>query len=183
MRWSPETGASRNGPKTDPSSVRVLGRRWRTAVGENRAPGRTQALSVLLAARRSAASPTGPLQVFSMVSPEPNTPRRFQWTNRRVPTLPPSCGFSSVGRRDERTVVALRTLLVARTELKEARYLRKRCGHHPQLRLLSGIGIGPIVEDGAGAGPTREYPLRAAFAMLAGSGTDPATAASHHSLC
>ena len=101
--------------------------------------GERQALSVLLAARRSAvnASTEAQLQVFSLViaAPEPIRVRsRGQKLAAMLNTAATLRVQSAWDVETTSTVVALRTLARrAHAMLKEARELQGDGGHHPQL--------------------------------------------------
>jgi transposase len=156
----PKRAARRNGAKSDPlDAIRAAREAMaRPRLGTPRTGGERQALSVLLAARRSAinASTEAQLQVFSLVIAAPE------------PTETTS------------TVVALRTLARrAHAMLKEARELQKAMvaiirGWRPDL--LEEFGVGPIVAATvlcAWSHPGRIH-SEAAFAMLAGVAPIPA---------
>ena len=184
----PKRAARRNGAKSDPlDAIRAAREAMaRPRLGTPRSGGERQALSVLLAARRSAinASTEAQQQVFSLViaAPEPirvTVPRpeaRRDAQHRRE-----RCGCTpSWDVETTSTVVALRTLARrAHAMLKEARELQKAIlaiirSWRPDL--LEEFGVGPIVAATvlcAWSHPGRIH-SEAAFAMLAGVAPIPA---------
>ena len=112
----------------------------RPRLGTPRSGGERQALSVLLAARRSAinASTEAQQQVFSLVIAAPE-PIRARFRGQKLAAmLNTAAGLrvrSSWDAETTSTVVALRTLARrAHAMLTEARELQKAMrGHHPQL--------------------------------------------------
>ena len=157
----------------------------RPRLGTPRTGGERQALSVLLAARRSAinASTEAQQQVFSLViaAPEPIRARfRGQKLAAMLNTAANLRVHSSWDIETTSTVVALRTLARrAHAMLKEARELQKAIvaiirSWRPDL--LEEFGVGPIVAATvlcAWSHPGRIH-SEAAFAMLAGVAPIPA---------
>ncbi len=157
----------------------------RPRLGSPRSGGERQALSVLLAARRSAinASTEAQLQVFSLViaAPEPIRARfRGQKLAAMLNTAAALRVHASWDIETTSTVMALRTLARrAHAMLKEARELQKAIvaiirSWRPDL--LEEFGVGPIVAATvlcAWSHPGRIH-SEAAFAMLAGVAPIPA---------
>ena len=152
----PKRAARRNGAKFDPlDAIRAAREAMaRPRVGSPRSGGERQALSVLLAARRSAvnASTDAQLQVFSLViaAPEPSRARfRGQKLAAMLNTAAKLRVHSAWDVETTSTVVALRTLARrAHTMLQEARELQKAIvaiirSWRPDL--LEEFGVGPIV--------------------------------------
>src|SRR3954467_7935665 len=129
----PKRAARRNGVKNDPlDAIRAAREAMaRPQLGTPRSRGERQALSVLLAARRSAvnASTEAQLQVFSLViaAPEPIRARfRGQKLAAMLHTATKLRVHSSWDVETTSTVVALRTLARrAHAMLKEARELQR----------------------------------------------------------
>ena len=183
----PTRAARRNGAKSDPlDAIRAAREAMaRPRLGTPRIGGERQALSVLLAARRSAvnASTDAQLQVFSLViaAPEPIRARfRGQKLAAMLNTAAKLRVQSSWDVETTSTVVALRTLARrAHAMLKEARELQKAMvaiirSWRPDL--LEEFGVGPIVAATvlcAWSHPGRIH-SEAAFAMLAGVAPIPA---------
>ena len=183
----PKRAARRNGAKSDPlDAIRAAREAMaRPRLGTPRSGGERQALSVLLAARRSAinASTEAQQQVFSLViaAPEPIRARfRGQKLAAMLNTAAKLRVQSSWDVETTSTVVALRTLARrAHAMLKEARELQKAIlaiirGWRPDL--LEEFGVGPIVAATvlcAWSHPGRIH-SEAAFAMLAGVAPIPA---------
>ena len=183
----PKRAARRNGAKSDPlDAIRAAREAMaRPRLGTPRSGGERQALSVLLAARRSAinASTEAQLQVFSLViaAPEPIRARfRGQKLAAMLNTAASLRVHSSWDMETTSTVVALRTLARrAHAMLKEARELQKAIvaiirSWRPDL--LEEFGVGPIVAATvlcAWSHPGRIH-SEAAFAMLAGVAPIPA---------
>ena len=183
----PKRAARRNGAKSDPlDAIRAAREAMaRPRLGTPRSGRERQALSVLLAARRSAvnASTEAQLQVFSLViaAPEPIRARfRGQKLAAMLTTAARLRVHSSWDIETTSTVVALRTLARrAHAMLKEARELEKALvaiirSWRPDL--LQEFGVGPIVAATvlcAWSHPGRIH-SEAAFAMLAGVAPIPA---------
>ena len=183
----PERAKRRHGAKSDPLDAIRAAREAlsRPRLGGPRSGGARQALSVLLAARRSAvdAGAVAQRQVFSLVIAAPEQVRaRFR--GQRVPAM-------------IRTAAALRihpswdietttTVIVLRSLARRAHALSEEAAEHEKaLRaivrswrpdLLEQLGIGPIVAATvlcAWSHPGRIH-SEAAFAMLAGVAPIPA---------
>jgi len=183
----PKRAARRNGAKSDPlDAIRAAREAMaRPQLGTPRSGGERQALSVLLAARRSAinASTEAQLQVFSLViaAPEPIRARfRGQKLAAMLNTAANLRVHSSWDVEPASTVVALRSLARrAHALLKEAREHQKAIvtiirGWRPEL--LEEFGVGPIVAATvlcAWSHPGRIH-SEAAFAMLGGVAPIPA---------
>ena len=183
----PKRAARRNGAKSDAlDAIRAAREAMaRPRLGTPRRGGERQALSVLLAARRSAinASTEAQQQVFSLViaAPEPIRARfRGQKLAAMLNTAANLRVHASWDVETASTVVALRTLARrAHAMLKQARELQKTMraiirSWRPDL--LEEFGIGPIVAATvlcAWSHPRRVH-SEAAFAMLAGVAPIPA---------
>lgn len=183
----PKRAARRNGAKSDQlDAIRAAREAMaRPRLGTPRSGGERQALSVLLAARRSAinASSEAQQQVFSLViaAPEPIRVRlRGQKLAAMLNTAASLRVHASWDVETTSTVVALRTLARrAHAMLKEARELQKQMvaiirSWRPDL--LQEFGVGPIVAATvlcAWSHPGRIH-SEAAFAMLAGVAPIPA---------
>ena len=183
----PKRAARRNGAKSDPLDAIRAAREamGRPGLGSPRSGGERQALSVLLAARRSAinASTDAQLQVFSLViaAPEPIRARfRGQKLAAMLNTAANLRVHSSWDTETTSTVVALRALARrVHALLKEARAHQRAIttiirSWRPDL--LEESGVGPIVAATvlcAWSHPGRVH-SEAAFAMLAGVAPIPA---------
>jgi transposase len=183
----PKRAARRNGAKSDPLDA-IRGAREAVArprLGTPRSGPERQALSVLLAARRSAiiASTEAQMQVFSLViaAPEPIRTRfRGQKLAAMLNTAANLRVHSSWDVETSSTVVALRSLARrAHAMLKEAREHQKAIAviiRDWRPDLLEEFGVGPIVAATvlcAWSHPGRIH-SEAAFAMLAGVAPIPA---------
>jgi transposase len=183
----PKRAARRNGAKSDPlDAIRAAREAMaRPRLGTPRTGGERQALSVLLAARRSAinASTEAQLQVFSLVIAAPE-PIRVRFRGQKLAAMLTTAAnlrvHASWDVETTSTVVALRTLARrAHAMLKEARELQKAMvaiirSWRPDL--LEEFGVGPIVAATvlcAWSHPGRVH-SEAAFAMLAGVAPIPA---------
>ena len=183
----PKRAARRNGAKSDPlDAIRAAREAMaRPRLGTPRRGGERQALSVLLAARRSAinASTEAQQQVFSLVIAAPE-PIRARFRGQKLAVMLNTAAslrvHSSWDVETTSTVVALRTLARrAHAMLKEARELQKAIlaiirSWRPDL--LEEFGVGPIVAATvlcAWSHPGRIH-SEAAFAMLAGVAPIPA---------
>ena len=129
----PKRAARRNGAKSDPlDAIRAAREAMaRPRLGTPRTGGDRQALSVLLAARRSAvnASTEAQLQVFSLVIAAPE-PIRVRFRGQKLAAMLNTAAnlrvHASWDTETTSTVVALRTLARrAHAMLKEARELQK----------------------------------------------------------
>ena len=177
----PERAKRRNGAKSDPLDAIRAAREAlsRTRLGTPRQGQDRQALSVLLAARRSAVNAAGVAQrqVFSLViaAPEPVRARfRGQKLNKMVATAAALRVHASWDLETTTTVTVLRNLA------RRAQALQAEAeGYEKQLKaiiktwrpdLLDQIGVGPIVAAVvlcAWSHPGRVH-SEAGFAMLAG---------------
>jgi len=183
----PKRAARRNGAKSDPlDAIRAAREAMaRPRLGTPRTGGERQALSVLLAARRSAinASTEAQQQVFSLVIAAPE-PIRVRFRGQKLAAMLNTAAnlrvHASWDTETTSTVVALRTLARrAHAMLKEARELQKAIvaiirSWRPDL--LEEFGVGPIVAATvlcAWSHPGRIH-SEAAFAMLAGVAPIPA---------
>jgi transposase len=183
----PKRAARHNGAKSDPlDAIRAAREAMaRPRLGTPRSGGERQALSVFLAARRSAvnASTEAQLQLFGLVVSAPE-PIRVRFRGQKLAAmLNTAAGLrvhASWDVETASTVVALRTLARrAHAMLKEARELQKAIqniirGWRPDL--LEQFGVGPIVAATvlcAWSHPGRVH-SEAAFAMLAGVAPIPA---------
>lgn len=183
----PKRAVRRNGAKSDPlDAIRAAREAMaRPRLGTPRSGGERQALSVLLAARRSAinASTEAQQQVFSLVIAAPE-PIRVRFRGQRLAAMLNTAAslrvHASWDTETASTVVALRTLARrAHAMLKEARELQKALlaiirGWRPDL--LEEFGVGPIVAATvlcAWSHPGRIH-SEAAFAMLASTAPIPA---------
>ena len=183
----PQRARRRNGAKSDPLDAIRAAREAlaRTRLGTPRSSGDRQALSVLLAARRSAVNAAGDAQrqVFSLVIAAPE-PIRERFRGQKLPAmLKTAAGLrvhSSWDLETTTTVITLRSLA------RRARALGQEAAEHETtiLRivrswrpdLLDQLGIGPIVAATvlcAWSHPGRIH-SEAAFAMLAGASPIPA---------
>lgn len=183
----PERAARRNGAKSDPlDAVRAAREALsRTRLGTPRSGGDRQALSVLLAARRSAinASTDAGRQVFSLVIAAPEQIRdRFR--RKKIPAMLRTAAKLRVHPAwDEETTT---TVAVLRSLARRALQLEEEAAEHEKeiLRivrawrpdLLAQRGVGPIVAATilcAWSHPGRVH-SEAGFAMLAGVAPIPA---------
>ncbi len=183
----PERAKRRNGAKSDPLDAIRAAREAlaRPRLGTPRAGGDRQALSVLLAARRSAVNAAGDAQrqVFSLVIAAPE-PIRERFRGQKLPAmLKTAAGLRIHASYDVETTTTLATL---RSLARRARTLSDEAADHEKaiLRivrswrpdLLEQLGVGPIVAATvlcAWSHPGRIH-SEAAFAMLAGVAPIPA---------
>ena len=183
----PERAKRRNGAKSDPLDAIRAAREAlaRTRLGTPRGGGDRQALSVLLAARRSAVNAAGDAQrqVFSLVIAAPE-PIRERFRGQKLPAmLRTAAGLrvhSSWDVETTTTVIALRSLA------RRARALGEEAAGHEKaiLRivrswrpdLLELLGVGPIVAATVLCAWSHSGRIHseAAFAMLAGVAPIPA---------
>ena len=184
----PKRAARRNGAKSDPlDAIRAAREAMaRPRLGNSRAAGgERQALSVLLAARRSAinASTEAQLQLFSLVIAAPE-PIRVRFRGQKLAAMLNTAASlrvqRRVGRRDDHHRGRAADLGSSRArDAEEARELQKAIlaiirGWRPDL--LEQFGVGPIVAATvlcAWSHPGRIH-SEAAFAMLAGVAPIPA---------
>lgn len=184
----PERAKRRNGAKSDPlDAVRAAREALsRTRLGTPRSAGDRQALSVLLAARRSAvnASTDAQRQVFSLIITAPQ-PIRDKFRGMKIPAmLRTATNLRLHHSWDAETTT---TVTVLRSLARRALTLASEARNHEtdilrivrQLRpdLLQEKGVGPITAAillCAWSHPGRIH-SEAAFAMLAGVAPIPAT--------
>jgi transposase len=183
----PERAKRRHGAKSDPLDAIRAAREAlaRPRLGTPRSSGDRQALSVLLAARRSAVNAAGDAQrqVFSLVIAAPE-PIRERFRGQRLPAMLKTAAALRVHPSwDLETTTTVTTL---RSLARRARALAQEAAEHEKtiLRivrswrpdLLDQLGIGPIVAATvlcAWSHPGRIH-SEAAFAMLAGVAPIPA---------
>jgi transposase len=183
----PQRARRRNGAKSDPLDAIRAAREAlaRTRLGTPRSGGDRQALSVLLAARRSAVNAAGDAQrqVFSLVIAAPE-PIRERFRGQKLPAmLKTAAGLRVHASWDLETTT---TVITLRSLARRARALAEEAAEHETtiLRivrswrpdLLDQLGIGPIVAATvlcAWSHPGRIH-SEAAFAMLAGAAPIPA---------
>ncbi|PFG40319.1 transposase [Georgenia soli] len=183
----PERARRRNGAKSDPLDAERAAREAmaRTRLGTPRAGGDRQALSVLLAARRSAveAATLAQRQLFSLVIAAPE-PIRARFRGKKIPAM---VATAAVLRLDPSwDTETTTTVTVLRSLARRARDLAAEAAEHEKAilalvrawrpDLLDQIGVGPIVAATvlcAWSHPGRVH-SEAAFAMLAGVAPIPA---------
>lgn len=183
----PVRATRRHGAKSDPLDAIRAAREAlsRPRIGTPRASGDRQALSVLLAARRSAvnASSTAQRQVFSLVIAAPE-PIRARFRDLKTPAM-----IDTAARLRTRTgddLETTTTIRVLRNLARRARLLTAEAAEHEKALativkswrpdILAQPGIGPIVAATvlcAWSHPGRIH-SEAAFAMLAGAAPIPA---------
>jgi transposase len=187
----PERARRRNGAKSDPlDAVRAareaLSReRLGTPRGGGDTAGERQALSVLLAARRSAVQAAGDAQrqLFSLVIAAPE-PVRARFRGQKVPAMLRTAAALRV--HPSWDLETLTTVTALRSLARRARALSQEAAEHHKAilaivrswrpDLLAQPGIGPIVAATvlcAWSHPGRVH-SEAAFAMLAGAAPIPA---------
>lgn len=184
----PERAQRRNGAKSDPlDAVRAAREALsRARLGTPRATGDRQALSVLLAARRSAveSGTDAQRQVFSLVIAAPE-PLRAKFRGQKLPAMLRTAAalraHASFDLETRTTVTVLRTLARRALALAEeaAEHERAILAIVRAMRpdLLAEQGVGPIVAATllcVWSHPGRIH-SEAAFAMLAGVAPIPAT--------
>lgn len=183
----PERAQRRNGAKSDPLDAIRAAREalGRARLGTPRSGGDRQALSVLLAARRSAvqAATDAQRQVFSLVIAAPEQ-IRARLRDQKLPAMLKTASNLRVhGSWDVETTTTVTTL---RSLARRARTLAIEAAEHEKAiqtivrswrpDLLTQLGIGPIVAATvlcAWSHPGRIH-SEAAFAMLAGAAPIPA---------
>lgn len=183
----PQRTQRRNGAKSDPlDAVRAAREALsRARLGTPRAGGARQALSVLLAARRSAvqAATDAQRQVFNLVIAAPEQIRdRFR--GHKLPTM--ILIASRLRTRADWDVETLSTVTAPRSLARRAQTLTQEAAEHEKAilaivrswrpDLLAQPGVGPIVAATvlcAWSHPGRIH-SEAAFAMLAGVAPIPA---------
>lgn len=184
----PQRARRRNGAKSDPlDAIRAAREAMsRARLGTPRHGGDRQALSVLLAARRSAveAATDAQGQLFSLVIAAPE-PLRGRFRGQKLPgMLKIAAGLRGHASWDVETTV---TVTVLRSLARRARDLAVEAASHEKAilaivrswrpDLLAQSGVGPIVAATvlcAWSHPGRIH-SEAAFAMLAGVAPIPAT--------
>jgi transposase len=183
----PERAQRRHGAKSDPLDAIRAAREAlsRPRLGGPRSGGDRQALSVLLAARRSAvnAATDAQRQVFSLVIAAPEKVRE-RFRGQKLPAmLKTAAGLRVHSAWDVETTT---TVTVLRSLARRARTLTEEATEHEKAirvivrswrpDLLEQLGIGPIVAATvlcAWSHPGRIH-SEAAFAMLAGAAPIPA---------
>jgi len=183
----PKRATRRNGAKSDPLDAIRAAREAlaRTRLGTPRSGGDRQALSVLLAARRSAvnASTEAQQQVFSLVIAAPE-PIRARFRGQKLPGMLATA--ASLRVRSSWDVETTTTVLALRSLARRVRALSIEAAEHEKAiraivrgwrpDLLEQFGVGPIVAATvlcAWSHPGRIH-SEAAFAMLAGVAPIPA---------
>jgi len=184
----PERARRRNGAKSDPLDAIRAAREAlsRTKLGTPRSGGERQALSVLLAARRSAvnASTDAQRQVFSLVIAAPE-PIRERFRGQKLPAMIRTAASMRLNSAwDAETTT---TVMVLRSLARRARVLGEEASEHEKAiraivrawrpDLLVQPGIGPIVAATVLCAWSHRGRIHseAAFAMLAGAAPIPAT--------
>jgi transposase len=184
----PERARRRNGAKSDPLDAIRAAREAlsRAKLGTPRGGGDRQALSVLLAARRSAvnASTDAQRQVFSLVIAAPE-PIRERFRGQKLPAMIRTAASMRLNSAwDVETTTTVRTL---RSLARRARVLAEEASEHEKAiraivrawrpDLLAQPGIGPIVAATVLCAWSHRGRIHseAAFAMLAGAAPIPAT--------
>ena len=183
----PKRAKRRNGAKTDPLDAIRAAREAlaRPRLGTPRSGGDRQALSVLLAARRSAvqAATEAQQQVFSLVIAAPE-PIRVRFRGQKLPGMLATAAALRV--QSTWDVETKTTVLALRSLARRFRVLTAEAAEHRQAivtivrswrpDLLEQFGVGPIVAATvlcAWSHPGRIH-SEAAFAMLAGVAPIPA---------
>jgi transposase len=183
----PERANRRNGAKSDPLDAIRAAREAlsRAKLGTPRNSGDRQALSVLLAARRSAvnASTDAQRQLFSLVIAAPE-PIRERFRGQKLPAMIQTAASMRLNAAwDVETTTTVTTL---RTLARRARTLAEEAAEHEKAirgivrswrpDLLAQPGIGPIVAATVLCAWSHPGRVRseAAFAMLAGVAPIPA---------
>jgi transposase len=184
----PERAQRRNGAKSDPlDAVRAAREALsRTRLGTPRSAGDRQALSVLLAGRRSAvdAGTDAQRQVFSLVVAAPE-PLRQRFRGQKLPAMLRTA--ATLRLHPSWDLETTTTVTVLRTLARRALALAEEAAEHEKAiltivrsmrpDLLNELGVGPIVAATvlcAWSHPGRIH-SEAAFAMLAGVAPIPAT--------
>lgn len=184
----PERARRRNGAKSDPLDAIRAAREAlsRAKLGTPRGGGERQALSVLLAARRSAvnASTDAQRQVFSLVIAAPE-PIRERFRGQKLPAMIRTA--ASMRLNSAWDVETTTTVMVLRSLARRARVLAEEASEHEKAiraivqawrpDLLAQPGIGPIVAATVLCAWSHHGRIHseAAFAMLAGAAPIPAT--------
>lgn len=183
----PERARRRNGAKSDPLDAIRAAREAlsRTRLGTPRGSGDRQALSVLLAARRSAveAGTVAQRQLFSLVIAAPE-PLRARFRGQKLPAMLRTA--AALRLRSSWDTETTTTVTVLRSLARRAQDLAREAAEHERAirtivrawrpDLLAQPGVGPIVAATvlcAWSHPGRIH-SEAAFAMLAGVAPIPA---------
>ncbi|WP_107768546.1 IS110 family RNA-guided transposase [Nocardioides terrigena] len=183
----PQRAKRRNGAKSDPLDAIRAAREAlsRPRLGGPRSGGDRQALSVLLAARRSAvnAATDAQRQVFSLVIAAPESIRE-RFRGQKLPAMVKTAATLRVHLSWD--VETTTTVIVLRSLARRARGLAEEAAEHEKALkaivrswrpdLLEQLGVGPIVAATvlcAWSHPGRIH-SEAAFAMLAGVAPIPA---------
>lgn len=182
----PKRAPRRNGAKSDPLDAIRAAREAlaRTRLGSPRSGGERQALSVLLAGRRSAvnAATEAQQQAFSLVIAAPG-PIRARFRGQKLPGMLPTAAALRVHRSWD--VETTTTVLALRSLARRFRALTKEAAEHQKAimatircwppDLLEQFGDGPIAAATVCAWSHSErIHSEAAFAMLAGVAPIPA---------
>jgi transposase len=183
----PERARRRNGAKSDPLDAERAAREAlaRTRLGTPRSGGDRQALSVLLAARRSAveASTVAQRQLFSLVIAAPE-PLRARFRGKKIPAMVATA--AALRLQPSWDTETTTTVTVLRALARRARDLTDEAAEHEKAiraivrtwrpDLLEQIGVGPIVAATVLCAWSHPGRVRseAAFAMLAGVAPIPA---------
>jgi transposase len=184
----PERAQRRNGAKSDPlDAVRAAREALsRTRLGTPRSAGDRQALSVLLAGRRSAvdAGTDAQRHVFSLLVAAPE-PIRQRFRGQKLPAMLRTA--ATLRLHPSWDLETTTTVTVLRTLARRALALAEEAAEHEKAiltivrsmrpDLLNELGVGPIVAATvlcAWSHPGRIH-SEAAFAMLAGVAPIPAT--------
>ena len=184
----PERARRRHGAKSDPLDAIRAAREAlaRPRLGGPRSGGDRQALSVLLAARRSAvdAATDAQRQVFSLVIAAPE-PIRARFRGQKLPAMITTAAGLRV--RASWDVETTTTVTVLRSLARRARALAQEAAEHEKTirtivrswrpDLLEQLGVGPIVAATVLCAWSHHGRIHseAAFAMLAGVAPIPAT--------
>jgi len=184
----PQRAKRRNGAKSDPLDAIRAAREAlaRPRLGTPRSGGDRQALSVLLAARRSAVDAAGVAQrqLFSLVIAAPE-PIRERFRGQKLPAmLKTAAGLRVHASWDVETTT---TVTVLRSLARRARAMTEEAAQHEKAiraivrswrpDLLEELGVGPIVAATVLCAWSHSGRIHseAAFAMLAGVAPIPAT--------
>lgn len=183
----PQRAARRNGAKSDPLDAARAAREAlsRTRLGTPRTGGDRQALSVLLAARRSAVQAAGDAQrqVFSLVIATPDK-IRDKFRGMKVPRMLTTAAALRV--HSSWDIETRTTVTVLRSLARRAQTLTAEADEHAKAILALVRAWRPDLLDLPGVGPITaavvlcswSHPGRvhseAAFAMLAGTAPIPA---------
>jgi len=183
----PERAKRRNGAKSDPLDAIRTAREAlsRAKLGTPRGGGDRQALSVLLATRRSAvnAATDAQRQLFSLVIAAPE-PIRERFRGQKLPAMIKTAASMSLNPAWD--VETTTTVTILRSLAKRARSLSEEAAEHEKAiraivrswrpDLLAQPGVGPIVAATVLCAWSHSGRIHseAAFAMLAGAAPIPA---------